>query len=98
MGFSRPGAERALIRTHNNVNAATELLLSNPFRFQNDSEPVAPQAQEAEGSGEASGDAPPTAVETPPSGSTSIQDDVAPPSPGDQQAVEADSRAAWKEC
>jgi E3 ubiquitin-protein ligase HUWE1 len=100
MGFSRSGAERALIRTHNNVNAATELLLSNPFRFQNDSEPVAPQSQEAGeagGSGEASGDAPPTVVpEAPPSGSTSIQDDVASPSPGDQQVVEADSRPPGK--
>jgi E3 ubiquitin-protein ligase HUWE1 len=96
MGFSRPAAERALIRTHNNVNAATELLLSNPFRFQNDSEPVAPQSQEAGGSGEASGDAPPTAVEAPPSGSTSIQDDVTSPSPDDQQAVEADPKPPGK--
>ena len=96
MGFSRSAAERALIRTHNNVNAATELLLSNPFRFQNDSEPVASQAQEVEGSGEASGDAPPTAVEAPPPGETSIQDDVTSPSPGDQQTVEVDSRPPGK--
>lgn len=31
MGFPRSAAERALIRMHNNVNAATELLLSQPF-------------------------------------------------------------------
>lgn len=31
MGFPRSAAERALARTHNNVNGATELLLSNPF-------------------------------------------------------------------
>lgn len=31
MGFPRSAAERALTRTHNNVNAATELLLSQPF-------------------------------------------------------------------
>ena len=101
MGFSRSGAERALIRTHNNVNAATELLLSNPFRFQGDPEPVASQSQEAGepeagetgGSGEGSGDVPPTAVpEAPPSGSTSVQDEVASPSP-DQQAIEADSES-----
>jgi E3 ubiquitin-protein ligase HUWE1 len=61
MGFSRSGAERALIRTHNNVNAATELLLSNPFRFQNDPEPAAPPPQEPEGTGEATGE---TAGET----------------------------------
>ena len=102
MGFSRSGAERALIRTHNNVNAATELLLSNPFRFQNDSEPVVSQTQEAgeageaDGSGEASGDAPPTVPETPPSGSTSIQDDVALPGPDDERAVETDSRPPGK--
>ncbi len=96
MGFSRPGAERALIRTHNNVNAATELLLSNPFRFQNDSEPVASQSQEAGGSGEAPAETPPTAVEAPASGSTSIQDDAASPSPDDQQAVDAESRPPGK--
>ncbi len=96
MGFSRSGAERALIRTHNNVNAATELLLSNPFRFQNDSEPVASESPEAEGSGEASEETPPTAVEAPASGSTSIQDDVASPSPGDLQAVDTDSKPPGK--
>lgn len=31
MGFPRSAAERALTRTHNNVNSATELLLSHPF-------------------------------------------------------------------
>ena len=31
MGFPRSAAERALIRTHNNVSSATELLLSQPF-------------------------------------------------------------------
>jgi E3 ubiquitin-protein ligase HUWE1 len=33
MGFPRLAAERALIRTRNNVNSATELLLSHPFPF-----------------------------------------------------------------
>ncbi|KAI0051234.1 hypothetical protein FA95DRAFT_1602906 [Auriscalpium vulgare] len=42
MGFSRSAAERALTRTHNNIAAATELLLSSPFRFQSDPEPAAP--------------------------------------------------------
>jgi E3 ubiquitin-protein ligase HUWE1 len=33
MGFPRASAERALARTHNNVSAATEYLLSHPFSF-----------------------------------------------------------------
>ena len=33
MGFPRSAAERALARTHNNVNSATELLLSQPHQL-----------------------------------------------------------------
>lgn len=33
MGFPRSAAERALIRTHNNVSAATEYLLAHPLPF-----------------------------------------------------------------
>ncbi|PBK91673.1 hypothetical protein ARMGADRAFT_968529 [Armillaria gallica] len=40
MGFPRSAAERALTRTHNNVNAATELLLAHPFPFPPDPEPA----------------------------------------------------------
>lgn len=96
MGFSRSGAERALIRTHNNVNAATELLLSNPFRFQNDSEPAAPPPQEPGGTGEETGETPPTTAEAPPSDSTPMQDDVATPSLDDSQAVDTDTRPPGK--
>ncbi|TFK44714.1 hypothetical protein BDQ12DRAFT_730740 [Crucibulum laeve] len=39
MGFPRSAAERALVRTHNNVNAATELLLAHPFPLPPDPEP-----------------------------------------------------------
>lgn len=39
MGFPRSAAERALTRTHNNVSAATELLLSHPFPLPPDPEP-----------------------------------------------------------
>ncbi|KAG2739753.1 hypothetical protein P692DRAFT_20387782 [Suillus brevipes Sb2] len=39
MGFPRSAAERALARTHNNVNAATELLLSQPYPFPPDPQP-----------------------------------------------------------
>ena len=39
MGFPRSAAERALMRTHNNVNSATELLLSHPFPLPSDPVP-----------------------------------------------------------
>ncbi|KAK7472586.1 E3 ubiquitin-protein ligase tom1 [Stygiomarasmius scandens] len=39
MGFPRSAAERALQRTHNNINAATEILLAQPFPFPADPEP-----------------------------------------------------------
>jgi E3 ubiquitin-protein ligase HUWE1 len=49
MGFPRSAAERALVRTHNNVNAAAELLVNQPFPLPPDPEPEpAPQTQEAE--------------------------------------------------
>lgn len=44
MGFPRSAAERALTRTHNNVNAATEYLLSHPFSLISD--PEAEQIEE----------------------------------------------------
>jgi E3 ubiquitin-protein ligase HUWE1 len=95
MGFPRSGAERALIRTHNNVNAATELLLSNPFRFQNDPEPAAAQPQEPQEPGEsdeATGEPPSTAAAAPPpdTAPTPMQDDVTP-SLDDPPAVDADT-------
>lgn len=51
MGFPRSAAERALIRTHNNVNAAAELLVAQPFPLPPDPEPepepaLAPAAAE----------------------------------------------------
>ncbi|KAF9227402.1 hypothetical protein BS17DRAFT_727628 [Gyrodon lividus] len=39
MGFPRSAAERALARTHNNVTAATDLLLLHPFPLPADPEP-----------------------------------------------------------
>ncbi|KAF9460708.1 hypothetical protein BDZ94DRAFT_1323842 [Collybia nuda] len=39
MGFPRSAAERALSRTHNNLNAATELLLAHPYPLPPDPEP-----------------------------------------------------------
>ena len=96
MGFSRSGAERALIRTHNNVNAATELLLTNPFRFQNDPEPVAPQPPEPVGGDEATEETPPTAAEAPSPDPTPMQGDVPSPSLDDPPTVEPDTRPPGK--
>ncbi|KAH0589501.1 hypothetical protein H2248_005243 [Termitomyces sp. 'cryptogamus'] len=39
MGFPRSAVERALIRTNNNLNAATEILLSQPFPLPPDPDP-----------------------------------------------------------
>jgi E3 ubiquitin-protein ligase HUWE1 len=98
MGFPRSGAEHALIRTHNNVNAATELLLSNPFRFQSDPEPLVPQPQEPGGSGEAAEDtpAPAPAPEALPSSSAPAQDDITTSGHEDSENVEADTRPPGK--
>ncbi|KAH9176780.1 hypothetical protein EDB89DRAFT_1939867, partial [Lactarius sanguifluus] len=95
MGFSRSAAERALMRTHNNVNAAAELLLASPFRFQNDPEPPAAQPQETGGVDEATGDIA-AAGGSPPSTSTPAQDDIATSSQGDPQNVEADTKPLGK--
>lgn len=96
MGFSRSGAERALIRTHNNVNAATELLLTNPFRFQNDPEPAAAPPPDPEGSGEATEETPPTAAEASSSDPTPMQDDVPSPSLDEPPTVDTDTRPPGK--
>lgn len=40
MGFPRASVERALLRAHNNVPAATDLLLSQPFLLMGDPEPA----------------------------------------------------------
>ena len=96
MGFSRSAAERALVRTHNNVNAAAELLLASPFRFQNDPEPPVPQPQETVAGGEVTGDIATVSVSSPPSTSTPGQDDIPASSPGDPQDVEADTQPQGK--
>jgi E3 ubiquitin-protein ligase HUWE1 len=53
MGFPRSAAERALIRTHNNVSAATELLLSHPFYLPPDPAEFVDPPSDAEPSDEA---------------------------------------------
>lgn len=46
MGFPRSAAERALARTHNNVSAATDLLLSHPLPLPPDPEPESDTQQD----------------------------------------------------
>ena len=66
MGFPRSAAERALSRTHNNVSAATELLLSHPFPLPPDPEPE---------SSDLPSDAEPPSDPVPPSNDGSTPDD-----------------------
>ncbi|KAF7321292.1 hypothetical protein MKEN_00649200 [Mycena kentingensis (nom. inval.)] len=68
MGFPRSAAERALARTQNNLNAATELLLSHPFPLPPDPVPGAgDMGGDDEGDGEESepGDAAETSTDEP---------------------------------
>ncbi|KAG8213892.1 hypothetical protein J3R82DRAFT_10637 [Butyriboletus roseoflavus] len=51
MGFPRSAAERALARTHNNVTAAADLLLSHPFPLPPDPEPESDAQQNEVGGG-----------------------------------------------
>ena len=46
MGFPRSAAERALLRSRNNVSATTEFLLSHPFPLPPDPIPEAAFAEE----------------------------------------------------
>ncbi|KAG6850146.1 hypothetical protein H0H93_000531, partial [Arthromyces matolae] len=81
MGFPRSAVERALIRTNNNLNAATEILLSQPFPFPPDPEPEASEA-EAEPSAEApavEGDPVPSNIEPSAPLSTTPAEATSPP-------------------
>ncbi|TBU55065.1 hypothetical protein BD310DRAFT_1041405 [Dichomitus squalens] len=80
MGFPRSAAERALTRTRNNVNAATELLLSHPYPFPPDPDPApepAPAAAEGEAVAVPAGDQDQIQADTP---------DAAPAEAGDAPA------------
>ncbi|KAI9068310.1 hypothetical protein FKP32DRAFT_1587710 [Trametes sanguinea] len=64
MGFPRSAAERALVRTRNNVAAATELLLTHPYPLPPDPEPAEPaQPAPAEPAPAAEGEAAPAPVD-----------------------------------
>jgi E3 ubiquitin-protein ligase HUWE1 len=60
MGFPRSAAERALMRTHNNVSAATELLVNQPFPL-----PPDPQPNGSTTEPDGTGNAPPDVDEDP---------------------------------
>ncbi|KAJ8696871.1 E3 ubiquitin-protein ligase tom1 [Pleurotus ostreatus] len=79
MGFPRSAALSALMRTHNNVNAATELLLSHPVPFPPDPVPVEPEPPSDDDE----------VVEDAPSADNS--DDIAPPQ--DESAAGAEEVA-----
>ncbi|KAF8625408.1 hypothetical protein AX15_005373 [Amanita polypyramis BW_CC] len=66
MGFPRSAAERALARTGNNVNAATELLLSQPF-------PLAPEPEPELGAQENTGDTEAVAAEDSDTGAGNVE-------------------------
>lgn len=76
MGFPRSAAERALARTHNNVNAATELLLSQPYPFPPDPQPNGSAAEQDE-----TGDALADGGDEDPSDEEMDVEDAAPPAP-----------------
>ncbi|KZT26754.1 hypothetical protein NEOLEDRAFT_1062431 [Neolentinus lepideus HHB14362 ss-1] len=72
MGFPRSAAERALMRTHNNVNAATEMLLAHPFPFPPD--PDLNEAPVPHAGQDAPMDTASPAADGPPSGATTTFD------------------------
>lgn len=79
MGFSRSAAERALTRTSNNVNAATELLLNQPIPLVPEPEPEQPEnANESDGGSADDPDPAPTADESP-AGDTASETTVKSP-------------------
>ncbi|CDO77710.1 hypothetical protein BN946_scf184969.g61 [Trametes cinnabarina] len=63
MGFPRSAAERALVRTRNNVAAATELLVTHPYSFPPDPEPAEQPQPAAEPAPAAGGEAIPVPAE-----------------------------------
>jgi len=74
MGFPRSAAQRALVRTNNNVNTATELLLSQPFPLPPDPIPE-PLAAEPEANPEPDAQEPTTGEDNADSTTPSTADD-----------------------
>ena len=80
MGFPRSAAERALLRTRNNVNAATELLLAQPYPFPPDPDP-APEAQPAATEGETAAQGEAAAAPAEGQAEVAVEGDSAPAAP-----------------
>ncbi|KAI0318271.1 hypothetical protein OF83DRAFT_1262061 [Amylostereum chailletii] len=100
MGFPRWAAERALARTQNNVNAATELLLANPFRFHQPPPPAAEPAVPVpdttamdEDTPAASGDNTPAPEVTAEAVNDTVTPDAEPTSTEDPAPAEAEMEA-----
>ncbi|KAI0708195.1 hypothetical protein C8T65DRAFT_740208 [Cerioporus squamosus] len=97
MGFPRSAAERALLRTRNNVNAATELLLAQPYPLPPDPEPAAedqppaaePQPAAAEGQAAA-----PAEGEAPVEGQASVEGPAEGPTASDAAPTASDEDAS----
>ncbi|EIW82911.1 hypothetical protein CONPUDRAFT_151972 [Coniophora puteana RWD-64-598 SS2] len=78
MGFPRSAAERALVRTHNNVNAATELLLAHPFPIPPDPETEqtdTPAEETAQQASDASPETPAETIDTGPAAASTSNED-----------------------
>ncbi|KAI8975845.1 hypothetical protein BD414DRAFT_580582 [Trametes punicea] len=91
MGFPRSAAERALVRTRNNVAAAAELLLAHPYPFPPDPEPAEqPQPAAAEPAPANAGEAAAASVEEQPAEGPPASEPAAAPiasvMEGDNQA------------
>ncbi|KAJ7579230.1 hypothetical protein C8J56DRAFT_339945 [Mycena floridula] len=93
MGFPRSAAERALMRTMNNVNQATELLLAHPYPFPPDPEPE-PQADAAAGPETADAEVPGTPDEAIPTEAAPVPTEEAVPADSTTAAVEPSAEVA----
>ena len=97
MGFPRSAAERALVRTGNNLNAATELLLSHPFPLPPDPEP---ESEPEEPTAEAESTADPEATPSTPPAADGDAEVTSPltTAPDDDQTPTSTGKTAeqWK--
>lgn len=91
MGFPRRAAERALLRTRNNVAAAADLIISQPYLFPAEPDPLdAPMDEDTtgEGSSTPSGDGASNVPQRSESPSDTPSAEPAPPPPVEKKAEE----------
>jgi len=91
MGFPRSAVERALVRTSNNIAAATELLLAHPLPFPRDPDPEPEAEAEAapgsEAEAEADAEVEPEAEAEPEAGAEHVEAVVAVAAEGSGEAA-----------